>query len=101
MFYWLQEKGISLDTHRVEHLKGCPQQGFDLNCGVFVMYYAEQYAINSGVMPNNIDMDAFRAHVAANILSDTRCVRQEEIATEACRVTTEKVLDEMDDIPMC
>ncbi|MBV8801727.1 MAG: hypothetical protein JO131_01945 [Gammaproteobacteria bacterium] len=101
MFYWLAEKGISLDFQTVQHLKDCPQQGFDLNCGVFVIYYAEQYATNSQVIRENIDMNAFRAHVAANILMDTRCIKQEEISAEMCNTITGAVLDEIDDIAMC
>ena len=85
----------------MQHVKDCPQQGFDLNCGVFVIYYAEQYTINSQVEREAKDMSVFRAHVAANILMDTRCIKQEKISAEMCNTITGAVLDEIDDIAMC
>ena len=79
----------------MQHVKYCPQQGFDLNCGVFVIYYAEQYTINSQVEREAKDMSVFRAHVAANILMDPRCVRQEEISSEMCNAITGVLLEDI------
>ena len=81
----------------MQHIKDCPQQGFDLNCGVFVLYFAEQYAIHSKVEGEAPDMDAYRAHVAANILMDRRCIRKEEIASDACMKIAELAFNKIDD----
>jgi hypothetical protein len=81
----------------VQYIRDCPQQGFDLNCGVFVLYFVEQYAIHSKVEGEAPDMDAYRAHVAANILMDRRCIRKEEIASDACMKIAELAFNKIDD----
>ena len=45
-------------------------------------------------------MDAYRAHVAANILMDSRCSRKEEIASDACMKIAELASNKVDDIGM-
>jgi Ulp1 family protease len=80
--HWFNEMDIAFRAE-VEHRMNCPQQGlFMLDCGLYVLFFAEQLARNGeGIWAEVANISWMRCQVAGTILRHQYSEVQQLIAS--------------------